>query len=225
MKKLLISLGLILGLGLFSAQPNYTRALAQEEEPTATVLSEEEPKEVVEEEIGKAQEIDEGAKNWLDEFLSPSNVLLVITMLGYISTIIGLAANIKKLRGTNNLTLKNVSDDVKKLIKDEVSKSVSVEFEKVTPLLLNGNEYLTKVLVEFANILALSQENTPESRVAILNIIKKLGMISQEIVDNSKNVVIETKKAMEEHKEEIDKQVDDIIEKYENNDNYDGTSI
>ena len=71
----------------------------------------------------------------------------------------------------------------------------------------------------FAKILALSQENTPESRIAILNLISELGVVTKEIVDNAKVIVEDAVKQEEEKKEQVENQLNEIIE------SYDGTSI
>ena len=71
----------------------------------------------------------------------------------------------------------------------------------------------------FAKILALSQENTPESKVAILNLIEELGVVGKDLTDTAKEVVIESKELAEQAKEELDKKIDEIVE------SYDGTSI
>ena len=48
---------------------------------------------------------------------------------------------------------------------------------------------ITPVLNSFAKILALSQENTPESRLAILELIQSIGNVSTKIIENAKTEV------------------------------------
>ena len=159
------------------------------------------------------------SKDWAKEIFSPSNIAMYFTWLAYIVTIIGLAANIKRLRQSNNLTLKNVSTDVKKVLNADIQASVTEMFDKYLPTLVAAQEKSNKIMSIFAKILALSQENTPESRIAILDLIKELGVVEQELVTTAKQIVEDGQKAIEEHKESMNKQLDEIIEKY------DGTSI
>ena len=159
------------------------------------------------------------SKDWAKEIFSPSNIAMYFTWLAYIVTIIGLAANIKRLRQSNNLTLKNVSTDVKKVLNADIQNSVTEMFDKYLPTLVAAQEKSNKIMSIFAKILALSQENTPESRIAILDLIKELGVVEQELVTTAKQIVEDGQKAIEEHKESMNKQLDEIIEKY------DGTSI
>jgi hypothetical protein len=173
------------------------------------------------EEVAETQkeETKNESKDWVKEVFSPSNIAMYFTWLAYIVTILGLAANIKKLRQSNNLTLKNVSTDVKKVLNADIKASVTEMFDKYLPTLVAAQEKTNKIMSIFAKILALSQENTPESRIAILDLIKELGVVEQELVTTAKQIVEDGQKAIEEHKESMNKQLDEIIEKY------DGTSI
>jgi hypothetical protein len=156
---------------------------------------------------------------WFDEFFSAEKVAMYLSWLAYIGTIFGLVANIKKLKQSNNLTLKNVSDDVISKIDSSVAKEVAERFEKYLPSILASQEKTNEIMSIFAKILALSQENTPESRIAILDLVGQLGIVSKEIVDNSKGIVEDTLKAIEEHKQEVGNKLDEVIQEY------DGTSI
>ena len=158
-------------------------------------------------------------KEWVDKFFSPEKVAMYISWVAYIGTIIGLVANIKRLKQSNNLTLKDVSAEVKNVLKETVGEEVAKQFEGVIPALIDGQGNMNRIMTIFAKILALSQENSPTSRIAILDLVEELGVVGKELVDNAKTVVEEGEKAIEEHKKELDDKCDEIIEKY------DGTSI
>lgn len=192
-----------------------TSEVVEVENPSEEIVIEEQPKE------NKLEEVEDVIK----DIFSPTNIAMCLSWVAYIGTILGLVANIKKLKASNNLTLKNVSDEVKKVLGDEISKKVDEHFNAVLPNLLMAQEKSNKIMVNFAKILALSQENSPESRVAILNIVQELGIVANELVESSKKVVEETQKAIEEHKEEVNKAADEIISKYDAKEEYDGTSI
>ena len=164
------------------------------------------------EEVDKINEI-------IDKWFSPDKIAMYLSWIAYIGTILGLVANIKKLHQTNNLTLKNVSDDFKKVLKATVGDEVSKRFDNIAPKIMETQEKTNQIMSIFAKILALSQENTPESRVAILNLIEELGTVGKDITDNAKVIIEETVKAQEEAKEELDNKIDEIV------DSYDGTSI
>lgn len=177
------------------------------EQPVETETTETEP-----------TKIDE-VKEWFDKFFSPDKVAMYVSWLAYIATFIGLAVKLKQLKATNNLTLKNVSDEVKVVLKQTTSDEVAKKFDEMLPSVLATQEKTNAIMTIFAKILALSQENTPESRVAILNLIEELGAVSKEVIDNSKEVIEAGVKLAEQAKEDLDKKIDEIV------DSYDGTSI
>ena len=91
------------------------------------------------------------------------------------------------------------------------------EYEKEKQALTNLIVSLITPLVEYsqamAKVLALSQENTPESRVAILEVIQSLGMIDKNLIDQAKKVVSEEVEAKEEKKQAIVEQLEQIENK------------
>ena len=221
MKKKIALLGLC-GLFSLSVATTTTLCVANYSHQNAIVAYAEgektETEQPVETETTEPTKVDE-VKEWFDKFFSPQMIAMYMSWFAYIGTIIGLVANIKKLKQTNNLTLKNVSDEVQGKLEIIVSKQVADQFGKIAPKLIDGQEKANQIMSIFAKILALSQENTPESRVAILNLIEELGVIGKDITQTAKEVVIETKELAEQTKKELDKKIDEIV------DSYDGTSI
>ena len=158
-------------------------------------------------------------KEWVDEWFSPDKVAMYMSWLAYIATFIGLAVKFAQLKKVNNLTLRNVSDEVKGVLELTISKEVAKKFDDMLPSVLATQEKTNAIMTIFAKILALSQENTPESRVAILNLIEQLGTVGQDVVNNAKEIIEQGVQLAQEAKEELDKKVDEIV------DHYDGTSI
>ena len=204
MKKILILLVMLLGVCLVSV-PVYA-----EEEQEQPVIEEE----------------NDSAEKWFAEFFSAEKVAMYISWVAYIGTIIGLVAKVKQLKQTNNLTLKNVSDEVKGLLQETIGDEVTKQFNNMLPSVLKTQEKTNQIMSIFAKILTLSQENTPESRVAILNLIEELGIVSKEIVDNSKDVIEQGKELAEKTKKQLNDRIDAIVERNEEETEvYDGTSI
>ena len=219
MKKLLLILGCVLGLGapaitatVIYSQPAIV-VVAEGEEQTEVQSSEQDPAPAIVEES-----VDAWSK-FVAEYLSADKGAMYMSWLAYIGTIIGLVANFNKLKRANNLTLKNVSDDVRKTLQEVIGKEVMTQTERFLPAVIKAQEKTNDILKIFSKILALGQENTPEARVAILQLIEELGTVGKEITDAAKEAVEEEVKAIEEHKEEVNEKLDEII------DNYDGTSI
>ena len=213
MKKKIALLGLC---GLFSFSICTTAIVCYPEQNLIAYAEEEEEEQPAEQ--AETEEKDE-VKEWFDNFFSPDKVAMYLSWIAYIGTIIGLVANIRRLKQSNNLTLKNVSDEVQSKLEEVVGEKVAEQFEKIAPKLVSGQENTNKIMSIFAKILALSQENTPESKLAILNLIEELGVVSQETIDCAKEIIEEGKVLAEEAKKELDKKIDEIV------DSYDGTSI
>lgn len=220
-KKLGIMLVAMLG---FCAIGNTALVVADDCNPQYAVAvhaeggEETETEQPVETETTEPTEVDE-VKEWFDKFFSPDKVAMYMSWIAYITTFIGLAVKLKQLKSTNNLTLKNVSDEVKAVLKQTVSEEVAKKFDDMLPSVIATQEKTNQIMSIFAKILALSQENTPESRVAILNLIEELGAVSKEVIDNSKEVIEQGVQLAEQAKEDLDKKIDEIV------DSYDGTSI
>lgn len=156
---------------------------------------------------------------FVKQYLTADKVAMYMSWVAYIGTIIGLVANINKLKKANNLTLKSVSDEVKKELRDNIGKEVKEQTERFLPSILATQEKTNEILKAFSKMMALSQQNTPESRVAILELIESLGTLGKEVTESAKTAIDEEVKAIEEHKEKIEDRLDEII------DSYDGTSI
>ena len=165
------------------------------------------------------QEAKDAWTRFADEYLTADKVAMYMSWVAYIGTIIGLAANLAKLKKAAGLTTKQVSEQVQAKIEEVVSKEISEQTGKLLPSVLATQEKTNEMLAIFSKIIALGQENTPESRVAILNLIEELGTVGKETLQATEEAIHEEVKAVEEHKAEVEAKLDEIIEEY------DGTSI
>lgn len=216
MKKVFIALGCLLGVAVPLTivslnHDNVTVVKAESQETSESIVESTEISATTSESSTTESDWDKFVKH----YLSAEKVAMYMSWLAYIGTIIGLVANINKLKKANHLTLENVKDSVQ----EEIEASVKKEMNRFLPDILKTEEKTNETLKIFSKILALSQDNTPESRVAILQLIEELGSVGKEITETAKHAVEEEVKAIKEHKDEVSEQLDNIIEKY------DGTSI
>lgn len=224
MNKTLLALGCLLGIGA----PAVTIAVSQ---PAAIIVRaedsveqsvEESVEQSVEESVLTEEVIKESKDAWAEfvaQYFTAEKVAMYMSWIAYVGTIIGLAANIVKIKKAGSLTLKNVSEEVQNKLKEVVSAEVAAEVDKFIPAILATQQKTNDVLKIFSKIMALAQENTPESRVAILQLIEELGTIGKEVTDAAKEAVEKEVEAIEDHKEKVGEKLDEII------DSYDGTSI
>ena len=172
----------------------------------------------------KKEETKNEIKEWLSKFFEPQQVAMIMTWITYIGTIIGLIAKCYSLAKQKTLTADNVKEAVLEKLGDKVDEAVANQLSSsivsITKMIKNQNETLALL----TKVMALSQENTPESRVAILDLISRLGVIDnseiQEIKETINKQVEDTKVA----EEKTNESVDTIIETYKVSDD-NGTSI
>ena len=156
-------------------------------------------------------------EEWLNKFLEPQTITLITTAIGGISVIIGLVANLKKMAREKQLSLESVQTTLRETLGEEIYEKVSGE---LAPYLSNVKtliEKSTEVLSVLSKVLVLNQENTPESKLAILKCIEDLGNIDNKVVEETKESIQKQETKKIEEKEEAMKKIDKIIE--------DGTTI
>lgn len=152
----------------------------------------------------------EEIENVLKEWFSPEVIATIMSWVTYLGTIIGLVVSLKRLKAKNNLTLESVQDVIVKSLEGQISDDVKKELDKFLPemlLTLQKTNDINKVLTK---VLALSQENTPESRVAILNVISELGVVDNKTLDIAKANIEDEVKTKAVKKEEKLKAVEKI---------------
>ena len=200
--------------------------MADEEVPTEPTTGETTPTEPTESETTTTT-TEETTKNelkeWLEKFLEPQQVAMIMTWITYAATIIGVLYKFYQMAKQKNLTAENVRDEIMKELGDKVDDSVKNQLASSITSVAKTVERQNEVLALLTKIMALSQENTPESRVAILDLISRLGVVDKEDLDNAKASIeneVAEKKALEE---ETNNTVDKIIEEHKEEDN--GTSI
>ena len=150
---------------------------------------------------------------WVSEWLSPMTITSITAIVSLLGAVLYLINQLKKLAKDKSLTTDDVCTKVTEALKTIGSETTNNAILDVVKPIEERVDKMTPILVDFSKILALSQENTPESRIAILDIIEHLGTIGKEITDNSKKVVETEVAVIEEKKEETNKKIDEVIEK------------
>lgn len=181
---------------------------AHSEGEASAPLSYEPPAEGAEEDGKSVQDI-------VGEWFSPERIAIYITDGVYIATALFAFLRWLKAKKEKSTSLTDVLNNLQGV----VSASVSEEVGKILPDVLEAQAKTNEILKSFSKILALAQENTPESRLAILEVIEQMGQLSKEVTDKAKGIIEAEKKSVEEKKEKAAEALDEIIGKY------DGTSL
>ncbi len=160
---------------------------------------------------------------WAKGWFSPQTLTTLASVLTCLGVVVKCVGEIRRLAKDKQLTIEKIQDLVLTQIKKDLPEDVAVEFNKYLPTLTEYAAKSNEILNTFAKILALSQENTAESRLAILELIEKMGVVSQELVTKAKEEVQAQKDAEEKKAEEQKEAVKEVISATEPKD--DGTSI
>lgn len=147
-------------------------------------------------------------KKWLGQWLEPQAVATIASWLTYLISFITCFMKLIALKKQNNLTVENVSKELNATLGDKVDEAVKKEMEAYIPALINAVDNQKEVLNVFSKIMALSQEGTPESRIAILNLISSLGVVDTE---TTKKAIEEEQKAVETKEAENKETLESII--------------
>lgn len=160
---------------------------------------------------------------WAKGWFSPQTLTTLASVLTCLGVVVKCVGEIRRLAKDKQLTIEKIQDLVLTQIKKDLPEDVAVEFNKYLPTLTEYAAKSNEILNTFAKILALSQENTAESRLAILELIEKMGVVSQDLVTKAKEEVQAQKDAEEKKAEEQKEAVKEVISATEPKD--DGTSI
>lgn len=212
---------LMAGLLLFASgeatEPTESVSEAQEESTSETIAAETTERETEPQVIYYVPE-ENSPKDfgeWLKSVFTPEVIAAIISALTAAGALLKCASSVKIFAKSKKKDEAEIQDQVDKAIRESLAKLGN---ETLLPLTEKVNQ-MTPTLDAFAKVLALSDQNTPEAKIARLELLQKVGgKETKEIAQTAKDEVI---KRAEESKERTDKakaELDSII-------GYDGTRI
>ena len=151
---------------------------------------------------------------WLEEHFTATTITTITSVLTMLAVVIKLASYAKNLAKEKNITTEQVKNEVISILETTNKESVEKSINELIEPLEKEIGSITPVLNAFAKILALSQENTAESRIAILELIQELGNVSGKIVEKAK---AEVEKQVEEETKSQEEKVEALTEIEEKN--------
>lgn len=138
----------------------------------------------------------------IKEYLTPETVTTITAVLMFLVSSLKMISTIKTLSKQKSTTIDDVMSALKSQNKEEIEKAIN---DVVTPIVNTVNE-INPYLQTFAKILALSQENTATSRLAILELIEKMGTVDGDtLADAKESVQTEVKNEQEKKQETLAK--------------------
>ncbi len=121
----------------------------------------------------------------LKGYLTPETVTVVTTVILFLVALLKLVSVVKNLKEQHTLTMDNLLNLLKAQNREEFEREKLELVQSVSNLI----QPIIPYFQTFAKVLTLSQENTPESRVAILNLIQELGTIDANLLEEAKKVI------------------------------------
>lgn len=146
-------------------------------------------------------------EEWAKEWLSPQVLTTITAVLTALVAVLRMVASLKSMAKNKQLTIDGVNEVVISNLKSCVSKEVADKIDAYMPEIIAYEKKSSDIMIAFSKILALAQENTPEARKAILEVIQELGIINNTAVESAKKTI---EKQEEAKKAEEEKKTDDI---------------
>lgn len=147
------------------------------------------------------QEDEKGFWELLKDYFSAETIAVIVSLVSLVIGLLKAVSVIKNLKVDKALTLEKVREELSKQLSNETKEQLNTAMVELTKPIAEQVANMTPTLETFSKVLALSQENTPTSRLAILELLSNVKQVDVEIVENAKE---EVKAQVEE--EEIKKE-------------------
>ena len=198
----------LLTLGLMTGTLLFTPVQSNTSNETSIVLTSEEASSEVEQSSVEIKENEENEKfdfgEWLEKNFTAEMITTIMSVLTSLAVVLKLASSLKDLAKKKAMTTEEVCNKVVEILETTNKESVLKSINDIVKPLEDKVGDITPVLNSFSKILALSQENTPESRLAILELIQSIGNISNKVVEDAKTEIVnQIEEEKKENKENI----------------------
>lgn len=143
---------------------------------------------------------------WLQEVITPEVITACISLFSLVLVVFRVASAYRNLTKKHGATIEDVSKIVVKTLEEQTNKQV----QEITMPLAKKVDEITPILLTFSKILALSQENTPTSRLAILELLQNIGKVDNSLIEQAKDEVNKQEEEKETKKQETLEKLDEI---------------
>lgn len=155
-----------------------------------------------------------------EDLFTLENLIIFITFL--LTTVFGSGLLIQLMK--NKTSNAQLAENIKEVMNNETIKTINQvtgeflekrfgpAFEKVSEEMAN----LDQVARTMANCFLLSQENTPEARLAVAKELTKLSEVRKDLAEQVREILAQQQKAKEEKEEQKKKAIKELEEANEN---------
>ena len=144
---------------------------------------------------------------YVKDYLTPQTITVITTVICFLIALLRLLSSVKTLRTQKAMTLQNVLTELKKYVDMCKDNEIKSAIETIINPLVAKVDSINPVLETFSKILALSQENTPESKIAILNLIQDLGKIDVKVIEQANETIEIQEQEKKEQRAEIEESI------------------
>lgn len=190
-------------------------------EPETSVV-EEAPEDITPVIPDEGEELD--WKAWLAELISPQTLATITAIVGALVSILKMVATTKKLAKEKAITAEEVSKAVLEAIGKQVPSEIRAEMDKYAPQIKSSCEKFDRTAAALSKIAVLSQQDTPEAKLAILSLVQELGSVENETIEEAKKAIEDEAAKAKEAEKAKESAVKEVIEETSSG-GYDGTSI
>ena len=143
---------------------------------------------------------------FLQNYLPPETVALIVSMITAIFTVIKMAITISKQAKVQVESAKEIASACKQQAEDTAHDIM----ENTLKPYIDELKVVKGSLQAFSKIFVLMQENTPEARLAILKLVEELGTVEVKEIEETKQVILEQVKVEDTKKEEKLEKLEEI---------------
>lgn len=155
----------------------------------------------------EVNEIWEDFKVWAKDWLSPEMITNIIGVATTITSVITLVVRLLRMAKEKTLTVEALRDELNGTIGDKIDATLKNELDNAIPNLVKTINNQKEIINVLCKVVALSQENSPQSRIAITELISTIGVDTS----SSKQAIENEVKEQEAKKEKTNEELERII--------------
>lgn len=148
------------------------------------------------------QEEEKGFWDLVKDYFSAETITVISSIVALVIGLLKAISVIKKLKVDKELTLENVKEALSKELSEKTQEQLGQAMVDLTKPITEQLNSILPTLDTFGKVLALSQENTPTSRLAILELLTNTKQVEVQVIEQAKESVEKQVEEEELKKEE-----------------------
>ena len=143
---------------------------------------------------------------YFKELFTPELIATIVAMIGALSSIFALIKNVRTLAKQNSGTIKDVISAVQLKMDEESDRNIA----KVISPLVKKMEKIEDTEETLIKVIALMQDNSPQSKLALLDLLQSIGKVKDDTIVKAKENVEKQELAQKENEEKALKELAEI---------------